>query len=213
MFKQMMQRAMLVLTLLVPGMAVATASESAQQVVKGTVDQVLAELKVRGGEFRSHPETFYQTLDSILGPVVDFEGFARGVMTVRYTRSASPAQMQAFEQSFKRSLMQFYGNALLEYQDQEIRMLPFAAGKEPDRAAVNMEIVGKGGVIYPLSYTMVEQAGQWKVRNVVVNGINIGKLFRDQFADSMSRNGNDLDKVIAGWADTVARSRQTVGVQ
>ena len=42
-----------------------------------------------------------------------------------------------------------------------------------------------------------------------VNGINIGKLFRDQFADAMQRNGNDLDKTIDGWAGEVAKAKET----
>jgi phospholipid transport system substrate-binding protein len=55
---------------------------------------------------------------------------------------------------------------------------------------------------------MVSQDGTWKMRNVVINGINIGKLFRDQFAQAMQENQNDLDKVINNWTDTVARARQ-----
>jgi len=44
---------------------------------------------------------------------------------------------------------------------------------------------------------------------VIVNGINIGKLFRDQFADAMQRNGNNLDKTIDGWAGEVAKAKQS----
>jgi phospholipid transport system substrate-binding protein len=44
---------------------------------------------------------------------------------------------------------------------------------------------------------------------VIINGINIGKLFRDQFADTMQKNGNDLDKTINGWADVVAKAKDT----
>ena len=205
----MMRRTLLLLALLLPfaGMAQAAATDEAQAVVKTTVDQVIRELGTRREEFRKNPDAFYQSLDRILSPVVDFDGFARGVMTVRYSGSATPAQMAAFQDSFKRSLMQFYGNALLEYENQEIRMLA-ATPDGDDRVSANMEIVGRNAVIYPLSYTMVKVDGQWKLRNVVVNGINIGKLFRDQFADSMSKNGNSLDRVIAGWTDTVARARQ-----
>jgi len=32
-------------------------------------------------------------------------------------------------------------------------------------------------------------------------------LFRDQFADAMQRNGNDLDKTINGWAGEVAKAK------
>lgn len=207
MFKQMMQRALLLVALVVPGLAVANAPATPQQVVQGTIDQVIEQLNTRREEFRQDPEAFYSSLNGILGPVVDFEGFARGVMTVRYSRRASAEQFDTFQENFKRSLMQFYGNALLEYENQEIRMLGTQPSQEPGRAAVNMEIVGVNGVVYPLSYTMTLDGDQWKLRNVVVNGINIGKLFRDQFADAMNRNGNDLNKVIENWADDVARSR------
>ncbi|MNH23983.1 hypothetical protein D3C79_838960 [compost metagenome] len=44
---------------------------------------------------------------------------------------------------------------------------------------------------------------------MIVNGINIGKLFRDQFADAMQRNGNNLDKTIDGWAGEVAKAKET----
>ncbi|MCY1515156.1 hypothetical protein D9M68_497320 [compost metagenome] len=42
---------------------------------------------------------------------------------------------------------------------------------------------------------------------MIINGINIGKLFRDQFADAMQKNGNDLEKTIAGWGQVVANAK------
>src|SRR3546814_2687036 len=127
-------------------------------------------------------------------------------MTVKYSRNASPEQMTRFQENFKRSLMQFYGNALLEYNNQQIRVLPSSGKADDKRTSVGMEVVGRQGEIYPVSYTMVN-AGEWRVRNVIINGINIGKLFRDQFADSMQRNGGDLDKTLDGWAEVGARAR------
>lgn len=129
-------------------------------------------------------------------------------MTVKYSRKATPAQMQRFQENFKRSLMQFYGNALLEYNNQGITV---GAEKKDgdDRASVDMTVKGNNGAVYPVSYTLTKLNGEWKVRNVIVNGINIGKLFRDQFADAMQRNGNDLDKTIDGWAGEVAKAKET----
>ena len=90
-------------------------------------------------------------------------------------------------------------------------MIPASGKPNAERTSVNMEIRDGKGVVYPLSYTMVAMDGTWKLRNVVINGINVGKLFRDQFAQSMQNNRNDLDKVIDSWADTVARARQARG--
>jgi phospholipid transport system substrate-binding protein len=189
----------------------AVAAPTAHEVVQQTTDTLLADLKANKEQYRNDPAAFYASLNEILGPVVDVDGISRGVMTVRYSRQASPEQMSRFQESFKRSLMQFYGNALLEYNNQDIRVLPPSGKQDPQRTAVNMEIKDGKGTIYPLSYTMVSQDGGWKMRNLIINGINVGKLFRDQFAQSMQNNGNDLDKVIDGWADTVAKARQAKG--
>ncbi|MNF45089.1 putative phospholipid-binding protein MlaC precursor [compost metagenome] len=208
---KILRRSLLVLLACLPFTVHAVAT-TPQQLVQNTTDQVLDELTSKREQFKQDPEAFYQALDGILGPVIDFDGFARGVMTVRYSRQASPEQMQAFQTSFKRSLVKFYGSALLEYDNQQIRMLPPVASREPDRASVNMEVVGRSGAIYPLTYTLEQKGGAWKVRNVIINGINIGKLFRDQFAESMRSNGNDLDKVIATWGDAVARAQEAADV-
>lgn len=202
-----LRRSLLALLAVFPLMAVAM--PSAQQVVQQTTDNLLADLKANKAGYKSNPQAFYDSLERILGPVVDSEGIAKGVMTVKFTRKATPEQIKRFEQEFKRSLMQFYGNALLEYDNQTIRVLPATGKVDPARTSINMEIVDHKGVVYPISYTMVSQADGWKMRNVIINGINIGKLFRDQFADSMQRNGNDLEKTIAGWADVVAKAKQT----
>lgn len=186
----------------------ALAMPSAQQVVQQTTDTLLADLKANKVQYKADPAAFYASLERILGPVVDVQGIARGVMTVRYSRRASAEQLQRFEEEFKRSLMQFYGNALLEYDNQDIRVLPVANAQDAQRSTVNMEIRDARGTVYPLSYTMVRLDEEWKLRNMVINGINVGKLFRDQFAQSMQSNRNDLDKTIAGWAELVARSRQ-----
>lgn len=201
----------LLLTLLAAMPLLALAAPSAHEVVQQTTDTLLADLKANKDEYRRDPAAFYQSLNDILGPVVDVAGISRGVMTVRYSRQASPEQMGRFEENFKRSLMQFYGNALLEYDNQDIRVLPLTGKQDAERTSVGMEIRDGNGVVYPLSYTMVSMDGVWKLRNVVINGINVGKLFRDQFAQSMQNNRNDLDKVIDTWADTVAKAREARG--
>ncbi|BAU72653.1 MlaC/ttg2D family ABC transporter substrate-binding protein [Metapseudomonas furukawaii] len=201
-----LRNGLLVLLAALPLMA--TAAPSARDVVQKTTDELLTELKSNKQQYRSDPQSFYDALNRILGPVVDAEGISRSIMTVKYSRNASPEQMTRFQDNFKRSLFQFYGNALLEYDNQEIRVLP-AKQNDPERATVGMEVKDSKGTVYPVSYTMVYLNDQWMLRNVIINGINIGKLFRDQFADSMQRNGNDLDKTINGWAEVVAKAKES----
>ncbi|MCG7372478.1 ABC transporter substrate-binding protein [Pseudomonas luteola] len=209
MFK-LLRNSVLALLAVVP--LLAFAAPSAHDVIQQTTDKLLSDLQTNKETYRSNPDAFYNSLNEILGPVVDAEGISRSIMTVRYSRQASPEQMARFQENFKRSLMQFYGNALLEYNNQGIKVLP-ATDNDPERTSVGMEVRDSRGTVYPVSYTMVNINGSWRVRNVIINGINIGKLFRDQFAQSMQANGNNLDKVIDSWANTVARAKDSPEAQ
>lgn len=201
----MLRHAVLFAALAFTGLSVA--ATDAHTVVEQTTTNLLADLQANKDKYRADPAAFYNAMDAILGQVVDADGISKSVMTVRYSRRATPEQMQRFQENFKRSLMQFYGNALLEYNNQSIRVLPNDIAQGPDRSEVRMEVTDHKGTIYPVSYTMVKVNGQWMMRNVIINGINVGKLFRDQFAEAMQRNAQDLDRVIDAWVETVAKTR------
>ncbi|KQQ67669.1 toluene tolerance protein [Pseudomonas sp. Leaf127] len=202
-----LRRGLLVLLAMMPLLASAAAAPSAHDLVERTTRELLSDLSANKEQYKASPGAFYDALNRIVGPVVDADGISRSIMTVKYSRNATPAQMQRFQENFKRSLMQFYGNALLEYNNQGITVAP-AKDESGDRTSVEMQVKGTNGAVYPVSYTLEKIKGEWKVRNVIINGINIGKLFRDQFADAMQRNGNNLDKTIDGWAGEVAKAKQ-----
>ncbi|WP_186708837.1 ABC transporter substrate-binding protein [Pseudomonas sp. Z1-12] len=202
-----LRRSLLVLLAALPLMANAVAAPSAHDIIQDTTTRLLADLAANKDKYKQDPSAFYDALNGIVGPVVDADGISKSIMTVKYSRKATPAQMTRFQENFKRSLMQFYGNALLEYNNQGITVSP-AKDESGTRTSVDMQVKGNNGAVYPVSYTLEKINGEWKVRNVIINGINIGKLFRDQFADAMQRNGNDLDKTIDGWAGEVAKAKE-----
>ena len=202
-----LRRGLLVILAALPLMANAVAGPSAHDLVQDTTTRLLADLAANKEKYKQDPQDFYTALNTIVGPVVDAEGISKSIMTVKYSRKATPEQMQKFVENFKKGLFQFYGNALLEYDNQGIVVDP-AKDESGDRTSVGMTVKSSSGAIYPVSYTLEKINGEWKLRNVIINGINIGKLFRDQFADAMQRNGNDLDKTINGWAGEVAKAKE-----
>jgi phospholipid transport system substrate-binding protein len=201
-----LRRGLLVLLAALPLVANAVAAPSAHDLVQDTTNRLLADLAANKEKYKKDPNDFYAALNTIVGPVVDAEGISKSIMTVKYSRKATPEQMKAFEENFKKGLFQFYGNALLEYNNQGIVVDP-AKDESGDRTSVGMTVKGSNGAIYPVQYTLEKINGEWKLRNVIINGINIGKLFRDQFADAMSRNGNNLQATIDNWAGEVAKAK------
>ena len=51
-----------------------------------------------------------------------------------------------------------------------------------------------------ISYSMVHVDGRWKIRNVIIDGINVGIQFRNQFADAMDKHGK-IQYVVDHWQE------------
>jgi len=122
----------------------------------------------------------------------------------QYYRQASAAQKATFAATFKDSLIRTYANGLAAYNNQKIVVLPFKASDKPNFAQVDVNVTGDSGTVYPVTFQMKKNAqGQWMAENLIVNGINLGLTFRNQFGSAVNDNNNNLDKAIAGWAPTV----------
>lgn len=144
-------------------------------------------------------QDFYQTLTTTLKPIIDFNWISLNVMG-KYRKQASSEQRKHFKEVFTTGLVETYGRGLLSYSDQKIIVHPLSdSDKDKRKVVVNQEIRG-ADKSYPLQYSMgLNRDGEWKVINVIINGINLGQTFRNQFDQAASTYNGDIDKVIANW--------------
>ncbi|WP_163835206.1 MlaC/ttg2D family ABC transporter substrate-binding protein [Spartinivicinus ruber] len=192
----------------------AHAAESPDATVKTTTDKMLTVIKEGKQTYKQAPDQFYSQLLTVLEPVVAFDVIARGVMSIKYSKQASDLQIEQFTKAFKVSMVEFYGKALLKYDNEKIEVHPVnKAALKKRKVPVDMTIYASGGTTYPLTYTMFKdkKSNQWKMRNVIVNGINIGKLFRTQFSEAMQQNKGDLQQVINNWTDIMKTANEKKG--
>jgi len=173
---------------------------SAVEAAEQSVTQLLQRVKDLRPYFDSEPERYYEGIEEEVSKFVDFNEVARGVMA-RYSQMASEAQLQAFGDKLRETLTRFYGSALVEYGGQELTYLPSEDAPEDPNAptTVRMQVNTSGSQI-ELRYALFKNdAGEWKLRNLYVGGINLRRQYYTQFAALMARHNNDIDQVIEAW--------------
>jgi phospholipid transport system substrate-binding protein len=171
--------------------------------VRQTSDAVLGLIEEARGYVDQDPERFYRQVEAVLSPVIDFDSFARSVMAAHY-RKATPAQRKRFVESFRSGLVRTYAMALMEFKDGKVVVVPpDREPRDPARRTVKMEI-HTSGQVYPVLYSVSQtSAGEWRVRNLIVNGVNMGLTYRNQFNSAIKnpKHGGNIDSVIDAWAD------------
>ena len=153
--------------------------------------------------FEDDPDKFKQEISEAFKPIVDFRLISRYVMG-RYSKQATKDQIETFSNVFEKSLLDTYASTLIEFKDEEIRVLkPENESKYKDKAIVKIEIVTSTKV-YPGRYSMyLDKESNWKIRNININGMNLAKIFRNQFYSLMEKKEEDIEKVINSWATSV----------
>ena len=189
------------------GVVRAAQFESApHQLISDTSTDLLQLIEEGRAYADSDPERFFTAVEALLAPVVDFEGFARRVMSSHY-KEATPEQRQRFAETFKWGLVRTYSLTLTDFTDGEVIVLPpDGPPRHPRRRNVKMEI-HQGGDIYPVHYTVIQGAdGGWRIGNILIAGVNIGLTYRSQFKSvaADARYGGDLDQVIDAWVRFVS---------
>ena len=192
------------LLLLVVSMVVlpvqAQQAESPEALIRDSVDALMSQIEGRKDYFAQHPDELASVVEDNLTEVADMRYIGASVMG-RYFGNATPRQRSRFVETFRQTLIDTYSRGLVTFDYREIRVLDDQEGSRyEDQASVGMEVVGTDGTVYPISYTMRLDEGSWKVVNVIVNGINLGLTFRNQFDQAMRQHNRDYDAVIEGWA-------------
>jgi phospholipid transport system substrate-binding protein len=186
-----------VLAMMVASTSVQAAPEPAPVFVKRISDTLVDRLVKERANYQKNPAVLNTIVKENIEPYVDFEGFARGVMG-QYYRQATPAQRSSFTQTFRQSLIRTYAKGLAAYNNESYTIRPFTPGRDPSKAVVSMDFKTSNGNI-PVTYQLIQSGDSWKVRNVSLNGIDIGLTFRNQFSSTVQSNKGNLDSAIKSF--------------
>ena len=178
-------------------------AESSSEYVEKIHEDIVLVVRAKQGIYEENPEEFIKAISFALQPLVDFKRISRNVMG-RYYKDANKEQIEKFNKVFKASLLETYSKTLAEFKDEEI-LVSSEVKKSPkgNREKVSLQIVTSTKV-YPAIYDMyLNKQGQWKLINIVINGVNLGLTFRNQFYSLMEKEGNNLDVVIEKWVTSI----------
>jgi phospholipid transport system substrate-binding protein len=176
---------------------------SAHEYAERTHSNIIEIIRTRNQLFLDNPDLFTKEISDAFGPIVDFKRISRNVMG-KYAKDATPKQLEDFSEVFENSLLDTYASTLVEFKDEKINVLPpTGLTNSKTKARVNIEIVTSSST-YPGRYSMyLDKDNDWKIINIEINGMNLGKIFRNQFYSLMEKNNGDINLAIEKWVTSV----------
>ena len=165
--------------------------QTAGEVVMNTADEVLARVTSEREAIDADPGRIYGLVNDVVIPHFDFVSMSKWVLGKKTWRGASESQREQFIDEFKTLLVRTYAKALLEYANQEIEYLPEESNPSSNLVLVKTKIHQSGTSAVPIDYRMHISGGEWKVVDIVVDGVSLILTYRGSFASEIRKNGLD----------------------
>jgi len=175
----------------------AAANAEPKAIVESVAQQLFDLVKEKNAS-KIPDDQYYKNVEKVLDPVINFPFIAGSVMGKATYKQATPAQREQFLKVFKDGMVKSLAKGMLGYANSKVVIVGVDTVKA-DRAVVKQEVTADGAT-HKLDYTMVKgKSGEWKLINVVLNGVNLGQSFSSQFKAGLKKHNNNIDQVIASW--------------
>lgn len=179
---------MALLALLALGLAGAAPApaQTPSQVVEGLANQVIAVLK--NGQLDSPQKR--AEVERIAYGAIDFPILSKLVLARNWPKF-SAEQRATFEQEFKQHLSMTYGRNVDNYKNEKVQILGERPESRGDVTVLSKIVRGGGSEDVVVDYRLRQRDGQWKIIDVIVEGVSLVSNFRSQFQDIVANGGPD----------------------
>jgi len=176
------------------GTPTAVDTSGPSQLIESSANVILGGIDARRAEFRKDPTGLYDLVEKTLLPHFDTP-YAAQLVLGQHWRTATAEQRKRFVEAFYKSLLYTYGDAMVDFTADRLKVYPNKAGPEETRATVRTEIKRSNGTKVAVNYTMRKVNGEWKAWDVVIDGISYVKSYREDYGAEVQQKG--LDAVIS----------------
>jgi phospholipid transport system substrate-binding protein len=173
---------MLLMLLLVPFPAIAGVPlDTVKSNVSGVLD-VLRDPKLQGESGKKVKE---QRIAAAAEKLFDFVELSKRTLGLNWNKF-TPEQRKEFVELFKTILKDAYVEKITAYTNEQVNFSKEVSLSE-DTVEVQSSVVTKSGQV-PIYYRVLKKENEWKVYDVVIEGVSLINNYRTQFREILGNN-------------------------
>jgi phospholipid transport system substrate-binding protein len=177
----------LLLALMLTNKGIAGETEQPQQVIQNISEQI--QKKLQNPSFTKNFSQVTSFVNNIIDPHVDFDKIAPLVLGKKW-KAATPLEQERFKDEFRTLLVRTYSRAFVEYNQWTINFLPVEVANNATKALVKTTVAQSGQQPVDLYYRMFLSRGEWKVSDIMIDGVSLVTNYRSTFNDEIQNKGS-----------------------
>lgn len=133
-------------------------------------------------------------VNDVIYPHIDFD-LVSSLVLGKMWKEASPSEKDSFKKEFQILLIRTYSRAFVEFKDWSVRFLPINTEDDSKKVMVKTEILQPGLQPIAVNYRMLNAKGEWKVYDIMIEGVSLVTNYRTSFKNEVEKTGS-LQEVI-----------------
>lgn len=172
-----------------------------------SANSLLTELSKNKAQVKANSNYVNRLVYRYIIPKVDTYGMSRSVLGRDSWRKSSSNQRKLFTRNFVSLVVRTYASALRGYSGEKVVFSPVRGGFQGKRfIKVSSVIVRANGQNIPITYSLINKKGRWKVYDMSVEGVSLLQSYRSQFSQYL--RDNSLDSLIVKLKTRRFKSRK-----
>ncbi len=177
----------LLLGLIPVGQSIADDLQPPQQIIQSVSNQL--QKKLQDKSFTKNFAQVTKFVDSVISLHTDFDKITPLVLG-KYWKTATPEEQERFKREFQTLIVRTYSRAFVEYNDWSMRFVPLEMSNDATKIVVKTEVLQPGLQPVNVNYRMFLNKGDWKVYDIVIDGVSLVTNYRSTFNEQIQTKGS-----------------------
>ena len=162
--------------------------DSPENVILSAANSLFTDVEKNKKLYENDITAFYERVDNILSPIIDFDVLIKSIIGKKNYQETSSEQKNRFKSALKNQLIRIYAKTIVEYSNSKISII--SSSKAKSFYLVKTELsIGKGKPPFQVVYVMKESPDNWKIVEVVANGLRLVKSLRKSLLPEIEEKG------------------------
>ena len=170
--------------------SIAFSSDTPDGFLKDSVEEISLLVSQYKDKFETDEEFLRDKMNSTVMPKLDIELMSKIVLGKKIWTNLSESQKGDFVEAFKYRMTSTYMKSITAFDGEKVVFLPYEPGKRENIAYVKSKYLIPGGDI-SVDYRLIKKSDEWKVYDIIFDGISLMKNYRADFREHVSQSGID----------------------
>ena len=159
-----------------------------EKVILSAANNLFLDVEKNKSLYEEDITAFYERVDIILTPIVDFEVLIKSIIGKKNYNETSDDLRNRFKIALKNQLIRIYAKTIVEYSNAKITII--SSTKNKGFYIVKTELsIGQGKPPFQVIYVMKNSSNSWKIVEVVANGLRLVKSLRKSLLPEIEEKG------------------------